>query len=126
VFRSSLGESFIAGFAYRRAEQLPRNGQELEAARRRLVQQIEKRDRHFRLVRSRPTRAAGARAVEVVGDQRIAHGRFRTRSLHVYKGRGEYVVDMLAPAAEFARVNRTFFEPALRSLRLTGQIERRS
>jgi hypothetical protein len=125
VFRSSLGESFIAGFAYRRAEQLPRNGQELEAARRRLVQQIEKRDRHFRLVRSRPTRAAGARAVEVVGDQRIAGATLRTRSLHVYKGSGEYVLDMLSPVRDFPGMDRTYFTPAVRSLKLTGKVERR-
>jgi hypothetical protein len=125
VLRAPLGQAYIAAFAYRRAEQLPRSTRELQAARRRLVREIRRRDRRFRLIRSRATRVDGARAVEVVGDQRIAHGDFRTRSLHVYKGRGEYVLDMLAPAAEFARVNRTFFTPALRSVRLSGKIERR-
>jgi hypothetical protein len=125
VFRAGLGQAYIAAFAYRRAEQLPRNTRELTAARRRLVREIRRRDRRFKLVRSRATRVAGARAVEVVGDQRIAHGNFRTRSLHVYKGRGEYVIDMLAPTAEFDRANRTFFTPALRSVRLSGRIARR-
>ncbi len=125
VFRAGLGQAYIAAFAYRRAEQLPRNARELQAARRRLVREIHRRNRRFKLIRSRITRVDGARAVEVVGDQRIAHGDFRTRSLHVYKGGGEYVLDMLAPAAEFARVNRTFFAPALSSVRLSGKIESR-
>jgi hypothetical protein len=125
VFRSSVGQSFVAGFAYRRREQLPRDGKELQAARRRLVGQIRRRDRRFRVILSRAIRVAGARAVEVVGRQRIAHGTFRTRSLHVYKGNGEYVLDMLAPARDFAGVNRTFFSPAVRSLRVTGKVERR-
>ena len=124
VFRSTLGESFIAAFAYRRAEQLPRNRGELDAARRRLVGQIKKRDPRFRLVRSRATTVAGAKAVEVVGDQRIADVDLRTRSLHVYKGNGEYVLDMLAPVRQYAGMDRTYFTPAVRSLRLTGKIAR--
>jgi hypothetical protein len=122
VFRSSLGESFIAAFAYRRAEQLPRDARELDAARHRLVAQIKKRDRRFRVIRSRSTRAAGARAVEVVGDQRIAGGTQRTRSLHVYKGSGEYVLDMLAPVRDFAGMDRTYFSPAVRSLKVSGKV----
>ena len=125
VFRASLGESFIAAYAYRRREQLPRNARELEAARRRLVSQIRKRDRSFRLVRSRATQAGGARAVEVVGDQRIAGGTFRTRSLHAYRGQGEYVLDMLAPLHDFPVMDRSFFSPAVRSLEVSGKIERR-
>jgi hypothetical protein len=125
VFRAGLGQAYLAVFAYRRAEQLPRGARELRAARRRLVREIRRRDRRFKVASSRSIRVAGARAVEVVGEQRIAHGTFRTRSLHVYKGRGEYVIDMLAPTAEYARVSRTFFEPALRTVRLSGKIERR-
>jgi hypothetical protein len=125
VFRAPLGESFIAAYAYRRREQLPRNAGELQAARRRLVAQIRKRNSRFRVVRSSATRAAGARAVEVVGEQRIAGGTFRTRSLHVYKGQGEYVLDMLAPVADFRGMDRTFFSPAVRSLAVSGKVERR-
>jgi hypothetical protein len=125
VFRASLGQSFIAAYAYRRREQLPRSTRELEAARRRLVGQISKRDGTFRLIRSRATRAAGARAVEVVGDQRIGGGTFRTRSLHAYKGQLEYVLDMLAPLHDFPGVDRSLFSPAVRSLQVSGTVERR-
>ena len=116
----------MAGFAwFRRKEQLPRNARELQAARRRLVRQIRRRDRRFRVIRSRVTRAGGARGVEVVGDQRIARGTFRTRTLHLFKGNGEYVLDMLAPVGRFAGLNRTFFSPAVRSLKVTGKVERK-
>jgi hypothetical protein len=125
VFRAPLGQSFIAAYAYRRSEQLPRNTDELQAARRRLVAVIRKRNRRFRVVRSRATSAAGARAVEVVGEQRIAGVTFRTRSLHVYKGQGEYVLDMLAPVTDFPSMDRTFFSPAVRSLSVSGKLERR-
>ena len=125
VFRAAVGESFIGAFAYRRAEQLPRDERELQAARRRLVRQVLRRDRDFELIRSRTTRAAGARAVELVGDQRIGGGTLRTRSLHVYRGRGEYVLDMLAPVRDFPLMNRTFFSPAVGSLKVTGRVEAR-
>ena len=122
VFRAAVGQSFVAAFAYRRSEQLPRTRPELEAARRRLVREVERRSRSFRLVSSRRTRAAGAPALEVVGDQTIARSRLRTRSLHLFKGRGEYVIDMLAPVSEFQASNRNYFTPAVRSLRVTGRI----
>ena len=122
VFRAPVGQSFVAAFAYRRSEQLPRNRRELEAARRRLVREVNGRSRAFRLLSSRRTRVAGAPALELVGDQTIARSRLRTRSLHVFKGRGEYVIDMLAPVSEFPASNRNFFSPVVRSLRVTGRI----
>ena len=64
-------------------------------------------------------------AVEVVGDQRIAGAILRTRSLHVYKGSGEYVLDMLSPVGDFGGMDRTYFSPAVRSLELTGKVAQR-
>jgi hypothetical protein len=122
VFRVSVGESFIAAFAYRRREQIPRTGGELQAARRRLVAQVHRRSRGFRLIRPRVTRVAGASAVELLGDQTISRAGLRTRSLHVFKGDGEYVIDMLSPVRRFRSTNRAFFTPAARSLRVTGRI----
>jgi hypothetical protein len=124
VFRVSVGEAFIAAFAYRRREQIPRRGAELRAARRRLVAQVHRRSRRFRLIRSRVTRAAKAPAIELLGDQTISRSRLRTRSLHVFKGRGEYVIDMLSPVQRFRADNRAFFAPTIRSLRVTGRIKR--
>jgi hypothetical protein len=63
--------------------------------------------------------------VEVVGEQRIAGGTLRTRSLHVYRGQGEYVLDMLAPVHDFPRMDRSFFSPAVRSLEVSGKVSGR-
>jgi hypothetical protein len=112
-------------FAYRRREQIPRSGAELGVARRRLVAQVHRRNLRFRLIRSRPTRVAGARAIQLVGDQTISRARLRTRSVHVFKGHGEYVLDMLAPVHQFPSANRNFFSPAVRSVRITGRVKRR-
>jgi hypothetical protein len=124
VVKVSVGQAFIAVFAYRRREQVPRSGADLGAARRRLVAQVHRRNLHFRLIRSKPTRVAGARAIQLLGDQTISRARLRTRSLHVFKGDGEYVIDMLAPVAEFRAANRTFFSPAARSVRVSGRVRR--
>ncbi len=125
VFRGSAGDAFLAGFAYRRAEQLPRNRRELAAARRRLVTASRKRGQGYKLRSARTLRVDGARAVELLGDQRISNGRLRTRSLHVYKGRAEYVIELLAPARDFAYLDRTVYRPLRRTLRLTGKVSKR-
>ena len=124
VFRAAVGEAVVGAFAYRRREQLPRDAAELRTARRRLVVEARRRGRgrRFRLIRSRETRVAGARAVELLGEQTISRARLRTRSLHVFKGRGEYAIDMHAPVREFRRADRTFFAPLARSLRVSGRI----
>ena len=122
VFRASLEDAFVASFAYRRAEQLPRTADQLRTARGRLVDAAEKRDRSFRLASSKLTRAAGAPAIELVGDQTISMGRLRLRSLHVYKGSAEYVVELAAPVGDFRRLDRSTFPGIRRSLKLTGQV----
>ena len=123
LFRASLDAAFISSFAYRRKEQLPKSREEVADARRRLVDAAEKRDKTFRLKSSRVTKVAGAPAVELLGDQTIFKGRLRMRSLHVYKGNGEYVVELVAPVATFARLDRSTF-PAIRSsLKLTGKVK---
>jgi hypothetical protein len=125
VFRASSGDSFLAGFAYRRAEQLPRNRRELAAARRRLVAASRKRGRSYKLRSARTLRVDGARAVELLGDQRISGGRLRTRSLHVYKGRAEYVIELLATARDFAYLDRAVYRPLRSTLKLTGKVSKR-
>ena len=121
VFRSTFGDWYVAGFAYRRKEQLPRNAGELRAARRRLVAEVRRRDPKYRLVKARLTRSHGSPAIEVVGDQVLEHRRLRTRSVHVYKGRAEYVLEMAAPPAEFGPLDFVVFDRVADSLRVTGK-----
>ena len=122
VFKAAAAQWVIAAFAYRRREQLPRDRRELEQARRRLVRETGGRGRRYRLIRSRATRVAGARAVELLGDQTISRARMRFRSLHLFKGAGEYVIELAAPPREFRAAQSAFFGPAVRSLQVSGRI----
>jgi hypothetical protein len=122
VFRVYLGQPFVSMFAYRRRERIPRRPGELAAARRRLIREVEERDPGFDLRRSRLTEVAGGKTVELVGDQTISRGQLRTRSVHVYKGGAEYVIELLAPVGEFARMDREVLRPLLASLRLSGEV----
>jgi hypothetical protein len=123
LFRASLNAAFISSFAYRRKEQIPRNEAELQEARRRLVATAKRRDKTFKLKRSRVTKVNGTGAVELRGDQTIFKGRLRLRSLHLYKGNGEYVVELVAPVAAFGRLERASFPGILKSLKVTGKIK---
>jgi hypothetical protein len=122
VFGAGVGDWYLSAFAYRRRERLPRSAAELRTARRRLFAEVRRRDPRWRLVSSRLTSANGAPAVELVGDQTLARARVRTRSLHVYRGDGEYVLELAAGVRRFARLDRTTFAPIARSLRVTGNI----
>jgi hypothetical protein len=123
VFRAGLGDWFMSAFAYPRTEQLPRGRAELAAARRRLIAEVRRRDPRWRLVSSRLTKADGAPAIELVGDQTLARARVRTRSLHVYRGDGEYVLELAAGIGRFRSLDDSTFKPIARSLRVTGEIE---
>lgn len=124
LFRASLEDAFVSSFAYRREEQLPTTGDQLRTARDRLVRAAQIRDRSFRLSSSKLTRAAGAPAIELLGEQTISLGRLRLRSLHVYKGGAEYVVELGAPVRDFRRLDRSTFPGIRRSLKVTGQVKR--
>ncbi len=124
VFRAGVGEGFVSAFAYRRKEQIPANDRQLEAARRRLVDAAEERSDSYDSIRSATTEAGGSRAVELVGDQTIARARLRTHSLHVYKGRAEYVIELAVPPEDFERLDRAVFEVIEESLEVTGEVRR--
>lgn len=124
VFRGEFGVALISGFAYRREERLPRDEGELRTAMRRLVRAAEDRDESFELRESTTTEVDGSRAIELVGDQTISSGRLRIRSLHVYEGTAEYVLELLAPREEFARLDRALFPRLKKGLTVTGDITR--
>jgi hypothetical protein len=124
VFRATFADWYVAAFAYRRGEQIPRRRPELAAARRRLVAQVRRRDRRFKLIRSGVTRVGRAPAVELVGDQTISRSRLRTRSVHVYRGRAEYVLELVAPVRVFGDLQRAVFDPIVKSVRVTGKVRR--
>jgi hypothetical protein len=124
VFRATVGEGFASAFAYRRKEQLPRDDEALEAARGRLVDATEERGDSYESISSRTTTVGGSKAVELLGDQTIARARLRTRSLHVYEGQAEYVIELAVPVKDFDRLDRAIFPGIEASLEVTGEVRR--
>jgi len=122
VFELVSGEAVVAGWAYPREEPLPETDDELEAAKDRLVEAIEGRDPEYR-VRSVVVRdVAGVPAIDVRGDQVLAKRELRTRSIHAFAGEVEYVIEALAPPADFPLVERQVLSPLLDSLELEGEV----
>jgi hypothetical protein len=122
VFRSALGRSVVAAYAYERDEQLPRDQAELDAALERLEDAATRRAASWELEESRTLEVGGARAVELIGEQTISGGRLRTQSLHVYDEGAEYVFELLAPPRQFEGIASVLFPAIERSLEVTGEI----
>ena len=60
--------------------------------------------------------------MELVGDQTMSRARLRTRSLHVYEGRAEYVIELAVPIKDFDRLDRAVLSPIEASLEVTGEV----
>jgi hypothetical protein len=121
VFELVSGEAIVAGWAYPREEPLPDDAAELEEARKRLIDAIEERDPEFRfLSASSVTEVAGAPAIDISGEQTIAKRDLRTRSVHIFEGETEYVIESIAPSRDHAIVERRVMEPLLDSLEVEG------
>jgi hypothetical protein len=123
VFELVSGEAIVAGWAYPREEPLPDTDADLEAAARRLEDAIKERDPDYRLINAFTTeQVAGALAIDLSGNQTLSGRELRTRSVHVFKGEIEYVIESLAPSPEHALVERRVLEPLLDSLELEGEV----
>ena len=57
----------------------------------------------------------------VTGEQVISRRRLRTRSVHIFKGDVEYVIEAIAPLPDYALVERGVMEPLLNSLQLEDE-----
>jgi hypothetical protein len=115
IFRIASGGADVSGWAYVRAEPLPRTRSQLAAARDALVRQARARNATFRLTSSRLTRIQGSPAIELSGTQTILGKTIRTRSLHIFRD-GEYVLEALAPPRDFAVTDRKVLAPLVHSL----------
>ena len=122
VFELTSGQALIAGWAYPREEPLPETDAQLESAKDRLVEAIEARDPGYRLVSAETTEVADALAVDVRGEQTISRRRLRIRSLHVFEGEVEYVIEAIAPPRDYRLVDSRALEPLLRSLEVEGEV----
>ena len=125
---SSLDPAMVAGiqnkratiaiWRYPRSEPLPTTGAALKEVQGLLVERVKRRDPTFKLEQASRPRRGGKPTIELLGRQTIAGLPFRVRSAHVFAFGAEIVVDAFAPPEEFERVDRTVFEPFMKSLRL--------
>lgn len=122
VFELVSGPAVVAAWAYPREEPLPETDAELEGAKDRLIDAIEERDPGYELEQVAVTQVDGAPAVDVTGEQVLARRRLRTRSVHIFKGEVEYVIEALAPLGDFRLVDERVLTPLLDSLDLVGEV----
>ncbi|MEA2154379.1 MAG: hypothetical protein QOE11_519 [Solirubrobacteraceae bacterium] len=114
----AIGDAQIAVWRYPRTEPLPQTRDQLKAARKALIAQVQSRDPTFTLTSSRLVLKPGLRAVELIGSATNQGQRRLVRSLHAYGRKAEVVVDAFAPPRDFARVDEQTFAPVARSLKL--------
>ena len=119
VAQLSSGTAVATVFAYPRTD-LPEDRAGAEASRGRLIASLKERDPSFDVEVSRIRKVDGAVAVEIDGTGRIAGQRVRTKSIHVYKGAAEYVIDAYAKPETFKDADTEAFEPMLATIRLGG------
>lgn len=119
VAEMSSGSAVAAIYSYPRSD-LPHDDAGVEASRRRLLQSLHRRAPSFQVEGSRVFEVDDAPAVEIVGRGRIEGHPVRTRSVHVYKGMAEYVIDAYARPRYFERANTIAFEPLLATISLSG------
>ena len=119
VAQLSSGTAVASVFAYPRTD-LPEDRAGAEASRGRLIASLRKRDPSFMVEASRVRKVDGAVAVEIDGTGRIAGERVRTKSIHVYKGVAEYVIDAYAKPKTFKAADTEAFQPMLATIRLGG------
>ena len=117
-FSLRSGEAIVVAWAHPRTEPLPRRGPSLEAARRALVAETMKRDPRFRVAGSRVLDVAGAPAVEISGRQTLSGRELAVRSVHLYDGGIEFVIEALAPPESLPTVERGVLDPLFESLEI--------
>lgn len=117
VATTSSGQAVVAVWRYPRTQPLPRTLSELRAARHALVGAAREHDPTFTYQRAQIVDLNHQPAVVLVGRETIAGQPRAVRSTHVYAHGAEYVIDALAPAGYFARVDAAAFMPLIHSVR---------
>ena len=113
------GRATVGVWRYPRAEPLPKTKEELAAARDALLAAAKARDPTFSPIKSAVTKVNEQHAVQIRGNETIDGQRRTVRSTHIYAGGAEIVIDAVAPATEFRRIDAQIFRPMLRSLRIS-------
>jgi hypothetical protein len=122
VAQISSGKAVAAVYSYPRND-LPGDRAGVADARRRLLRSLRRRAPGFQVQSSKISEVDDAPAVEIVGRGKVGGQRVKTRSVHVFKGSAEYVIDAYAAPGTFERANTIAFEPLLATIRLGGSPE---
>jgi len=115
LLRATSGQGTIVVWRYPRSEPLPSTRRDLRNARRNLREAITTRDPSFK-VDAAILRRLPEPAVEIAGTGTLAGAKRAIRSLHVYAGGYETVVDCIGPLGDAAQFNTTICVPVLESL----------
>jgi hypothetical protein len=118
VATTSSGSATIAIWRYPRTEPLPRDDIALDQADGALQDAATTRDENLRVQQSRRVKVDGARGVQLVGIEQVAGRERQVRSTHVYAKGAEYVIDTYAATRDFALIDRTVFQPLVRTFKI--------
>ena len=118
VATTSSGSATIAIWRYPRTEPLPREDFALDQADGALQTAAKTRDETFRVQQSRRVKVDGARGIQLVGIETVAGAERQVRSTHVYAKGAEYVIDQYARTRDFPLIDRTVFQPLVRSFKI--------
>ena len=114
----SSGGALASVYAYPRSD-LATDPASIEAARRRLIQSLHRRDPGFLIESTKISEVDGSPAVEIRGRGTIAGEPVKIRSVHVYRPGVEWLIDAYARPPQFAEANRIAFAPMIASLQLS-------
>jgi hypothetical protein len=118
VATTSSGSATIAIWRYPRTEPLPRDDIALDQADGALQQAATARDKDLRVQQSRRVKVDGARGIQLVGTEQVAGRERQVRSTHVYAKGAEYVIDTYASPRDFTVIDRTVFQPLVRTFKI--------
>jgi hypothetical protein len=112
------GRATIAVWRYPRTEPLPRTTKDLEATKDSLIAAVTTRDPEYAVTASRILRGQTRRGVELIGTGTNSGFERRARSLHLFGGGAEVVLDQYATAEEFPSLDADVFRVVAQSLRV--------
>jgi hypothetical protein len=110
------GQATVALWRYPRSQPPPITVATLADARARLLAAARQRDRTLQLIRTRVARVFGWGVVQLNAIEQIGTERRRVRSLHLFAGHFELVLEEYAPVADFHAVDHAVFSPLSHSL----------
>lgn len=112
------GRATIAVWRYPRTEPLPRTTKDLEATKDSLIAAVKTRDPEYAVTSSRILRGQTRRGVELIGTGKNSGFERRGRSLHLFGGGAEVVLDQYATPEQFPAVDGDVFRSVAQSLRV--------